>query len=165
MLTLLEEEDIHILDKPMETNMAEIGDKPDWLNLPDLAFNEIMMRVISLCTCMQVCSSWKERITKNILENPTKKNIIRARIERAIMTRQLISDCIFEAHQMTCHLSTEQIQLKCSQGINESEVKQFMNMVSAFIIFRHLLNCFLADPRESVDQCSQQNDGCYQGDY
>ena len=84
MLTLLEElEDIHILDKPMETNMAEIGDKPDWLNLPDLAFNEIMMRV-NLRTCMQVCSSWKDRITTNILENPTKKNIIRARMERAM---------------------------------------------------------------------------------
>ena len=63
--------------------MAEIEDKPDWLSLPDLAFNEIMM-MISLRKCMQVCSSWKERITKNILENPTKKNIIRARMERAM---------------------------------------------------------------------------------
>ena len=78
------EEDIHTLDKPMETNMAEIEDKPDWANLPDLAFNEIMMKRISLRTCMRVCSSWKERITKNILENRTKKNIIKARSERAM---------------------------------------------------------------------------------
>ena len=63
--------------------MVDIGDQPDWLNLPDLAFNEIMM-MTSLRKCMQVCSSWKERITKNILENPTKKNIIKARIESAM---------------------------------------------------------------------------------
>ena len=64
--------------------MAEIEDKSDWLNLPDLAFNEIMMMMISLRTSNQVCSSWRERITKNILENPTKRNIIRARSERAM---------------------------------------------------------------------------------
>ena len=77
------EEDINILDKPIETNMADIGGQPDWLNLPDLAFNEIMM-MISLRSCMQVCFSWRERITKYILENPAKKNIIKARIERAM---------------------------------------------------------------------------------
>ena len=144
--------------------MAEIGEKPDWLNLPDIAFNEIIMQRISLRTCMQVCSSWRERITKNILENPTKKNIIIARIEHARKIRQLLSDCIFEAHQRTCLLSPGEIQLGFSQGINEEEVEQFMNMVSAFIIFQHLLNCFLADPRESVDQCRKQNDGCYRAD-
>ena len=72
------------LEEPIEANMAYVGDQPDWLNLPDLAFNEIMMMKINLYSCTQVCSSWKERITKNILENPTKKNIIRARMERAM---------------------------------------------------------------------------------
>ena len=65
--------------------MVDIRDQPDWLNLPDLAFNEIMMMMmITLRTGTQVCSSWRERITKNILENPTKKNIIRARVERVM---------------------------------------------------------------------------------
>ena len=77
------EEDNNILDKPIEANMADIRDQPDWLSLPDLAFNEIMM-MVNLYSCMQVCSSWREMITKNILENPTKKNIIRARMERAM---------------------------------------------------------------------------------
>ena len=76
--------DIKALDKLIDTEMSDIGDQPDWLNLPDLAFNEIMM-MISLRNCMQVCSSWNEKITKNILENPTKKNIIRARIERVMV--------------------------------------------------------------------------------
>ena len=77
------EEDNNILDKPIEANMADTRDQPDWHNLPDLAFNEIMM-MVRLRTCMQVCSSWRVRITNNILENPIKKNIIRARIERAM---------------------------------------------------------------------------------
>ena len=68
------------------TNMADIGDQPDWLNLPDLAFNEIMMimKMISLRTCMQVCSSWRERIMENILKNPTKRIVIRIRILTAM---------------------------------------------------------------------------------
>ena len=72
------------LEEPIKANKADVGDQPDWLNLPDLAFNEIMMMKINLYNCTQVCSSWKERITKNILENPAKKNIIKARIERAM---------------------------------------------------------------------------------
>ena len=35
------EEDNNILDKPIEANMADTRDQPDWHNLPDLAFNEI----------------------------------------------------------------------------------------------------------------------------
>ena len=96
--TLLDgEEDNNILDKPIEDNMEDTRDQPDWLNLPDLAFNEIMM-MISLRSCMQVCSSWRERITKNILENPTKKNIIRARIERVI-----IGPAIFPSNEDICN--------------------------------------------------------------
>ena len=135
--------------------MADSGDHPDWLNLPDLAFNEIMM-MISLRNCMQVCSSWKERITKNILENPTKKNIIRARMERARKMRQQVqqlkqqvqqlTDCVFKAHQRFCLLSREQIQLGCSQGINEEEVEKFKDMVSAFIICPTLVHLFSCRP-------------------
>ena len=79
-LTVLEWlEDLHNMDNPIEANMADIGDQPDWLNLPDLAFNEIMM-MISLRKCMQVCSSWKKRIIENILKNPMKRMFIRIRI-------------------------------------------------------------------------------------
>ena len=75
---------IAIVDNLMEENMVEIEDQPNWLNLPDLVFNKIMMMtsMASLRRCTQVCSSWDERITKNILESP--KSIIRARIERAM---------------------------------------------------------------------------------
>ena len=72
--------------------MADIGDQPNWLNLPDLAFNEIMMMIISLHRCMQVCSSWRERITKNIWKNTTKRNFIRSRIERAISPERFPSN-------------------------------------------------------------------------
>lgn len=41
---------------------------------------------------------------------------------------QLLSESIFEAHTRTCLLNREQIQLGCSQGINERAVEQFKNM-------------------------------------
>ena len=71
------------MNKPIGAKMVDIGNQPNWLNLPELAFNEIMM-MVNLRTCRQVCSFWRERITKNIWENTTKRNFIRARIERAI---------------------------------------------------------------------------------
>ena len=43
---------------------------------------------------------------------------------------QLLADSIFEAHQRTCLLSREQIQVGCSQGINDFKVEQFKKMVS-----------------------------------
>lgn len=43
---------------------------------------------------------------------------------------QLLSDSIFEAHQRTCLLSREQIQVGWSQGINEYKVDQFRKMPS-----------------------------------
>jgi len=43
---------------------------------------------------------------------------------------QLLSDSIFEAHQRTCLLSREQIQVGWSQGINEYKVEQFSKMPS-----------------------------------
>ena len=58
----------------------------NWHHLPDLAFDAIMMMVslIDLRKSSKVCRSWKTKITKNILENRTKKNIIGARMERAL---------------------------------------------------------------------------------
>ena len=90
-----------IVDKPIEAKMVDIRDQPhqdhftesdpalymsNWHNLPDLAFDAIMMMVslTDLRKSSKVCRSWKEKITKNILENRTKKNIIRASIERAL---------------------------------------------------------------------------------
>ena len=89
------------VDKQIEANMVDIREQPlqdnftesdpaismnNWHNLPDLAFDAIMMMssLTDLRKCSRVCRSWKEKITKNILENRTKKNIIRARIERAL---------------------------------------------------------------------------------
>ena len=92
------------VDQQMEAKMVDIRDQDhqdqvteeeesdpalfmsNWHNLPDLAFDTIMMmvNVTSLRRCLQVCTSWKEKITQNIFENKTKKNIIRARMERAL---------------------------------------------------------------------------------
>ena len=44
----------------------------------------MMANIPDLRKCLRVCRSWKERIIKNILENRTKKNIIRARVERVL---------------------------------------------------------------------------------
>ena len=88
------------VDKQIEANMVDIREQPhqdnftesdpaismtNWHNLPDLAFDAIMMMssLTDLRKYSRVCRSWKEKIT-NILENRTKKNIIRASIERAL---------------------------------------------------------------------------------
>ena len=47
---------------------------------------------------------------------------------------QLLSDSIFEAHQRTCLLSREQIQVGCSQGVSQFKVEQFKKMVSCLFI-------------------------------
>jgi len=43
---------------------------------------------------------------------------------------QLLSDSIFEAHQRTCLLSRDQIQVGCSQGVSSFKVEQFKAMAS-----------------------------------
>ena len=63
------------------TNMA-------WLKLPELIFSDIMMMVglkslESLHRCRQVCSKWNEMILREIWENPSKKKIMKQRIERS----------------------------------------------------------------------------------
>ena len=80
--------DIELIDL---TAIEEEEPVPDWLNLPDLAFNEIMMKIAlvspqTLVRCTQVCSYWKAKITKNILENQTKMNMIRTKIDRTLTT-------------------------------------------------------------------------------
>ena len=64
------DEDIELIDL---TTIEDEEPVPDWLNLPDLAFNEIMMSIAlvspqTLVRCTQVCSYWRAKITKNILE-------------------------------------------------------------------------------------------------
>ena len=52
----------------------------------DLIFGKIMMMVgldslENLHNCRQVCSSWNAMIMRNIWENPSKRNIIKMKIE------------------------------------------------------------------------------------
>ena len=60
---------------------------PDWSMLPVIIFTEVMMKIVlesfeSLHRCRQVCKAWNERIMTNIWDNATKKEIIKARIEK-----------------------------------------------------------------------------------
>ena len=60
---------------------------PDWLSMPDLVRDEIMMKVgldnlESLHRCRQVCRAWNKAILTNIWESPSKRNIIKMRIEK-----------------------------------------------------------------------------------
>ena len=59
-----------------------------WLTLPELILSDIMMMVglkslESLHRCRQVCSKWNEMILREIWENPSKKKIMKQRIERS----------------------------------------------------------------------------------
>ena len=63
-------------------------DNPDWRMLGhDLIFQKIMMMVgldswESLQRCEKVCTAWNDMIMQNIWESPSKRNIIKMRIER-----------------------------------------------------------------------------------
>ena len=56
------------------------------LNLPDVPFNlfAMMLSITQLRRLTQVSSSWRKRITQNLLENPARRNDLRARIQRAL---------------------------------------------------------------------------------
>ena len=59
-----------------------------WVTLPDLIFSDIMMMVglgslESLHRCRQVCSKWNKMILIHIWESPSKKRIMKERIERS----------------------------------------------------------------------------------
>ena len=63
----------------------------DWLTLPDLIFDEIMMIVGldspgSLCKCRQVCRTWNVKIISNIWGNTLKRNILTDRVGDMIAT-------------------------------------------------------------------------------
>ena len=97
-----EEEEDRIVDKPTEdSNVYDVKvqshltslKKPEptsnfnfLLNLPDIPFNIFVMRLSigQLRGLTQVSSCLKKRITENILENPVRKDELRARIRRAM---------------------------------------------------------------------------------
>ena len=81
------EKEFIIADKQTESDTeAEHSPVNFWLNLPDVAFNALMMihSTTQIRKLTQVSSSLKKRITVNILENPATKKILRARMERAM---------------------------------------------------------------------------------
>ena len=58
-----------------------------WLMLPDLIFSDIMMMVgleslESLHRCRQVCKTWNEMILRDIWESPSRRKIMKERIEK-----------------------------------------------------------------------------------
>ena len=59
-----------------------------WARLPDLIFSDIMLMVgleslESLHRCRQVCSTWNEKILKDIWESQSRRKIMKERIERS----------------------------------------------------------------------------------
>ena len=59
-----------------------------WLKLPEMIFSDIMMMVglqslESLHRCRQVCTTWNEKILRDIWESRSKKKIMKERIERS----------------------------------------------------------------------------------
>ena len=59
-----------------------------WLTLPELIFSEIMLMVglgslESLHRCRQVCTKWNESIMVQIWGNPSKKKIMKEKIEKS----------------------------------------------------------------------------------
>ena len=73
-------------------------DNPDWRMLGhDLIFQKIMMMVglnslESLHRCRQVCTAWNSMIMQNIWESPSRRSIIKMRIERRWSPEMLPSD-------------------------------------------------------------------------
>ena len=68
----------------------------DWRMLPDLIFSDVMMKIVlesfeSLHRFRQVCKTWNERILSIIWENPSKREIIKTRIQKTWKTG-IISD-------------------------------------------------------------------------
>ena len=84
--------DIEVVDPPsMEGEESDhpllTSDFDNFLNLPDVPFNLFAMKlsITQLRGLTQVSSSWRKRITENILENPARKNELRTRIQRDIV--------------------------------------------------------------------------------
>ena len=58
-----------------------------FLNLPDIPFDvfAMMLSITQLRRLTKVSSSLKKKISENILEDPARKNDLRARIQRAML--------------------------------------------------------------------------------
>ena len=74
----------------------------DWRMLPDLIFSDVMMKIVlesfeSLHRCRQVCKNWNEKIMSNIWESPSKREIIKTRIEKTWETGKISDDEISHA--------------------------------------------------------------------
>ena len=59
-----------------------------WLTLPELIFTDVMLMVglgslESLHRCRQVCSKWNESIMVHIWGNPSKKKVMKEKIEQS----------------------------------------------------------------------------------
>ena len=73
-------------------------DSQQWLmSGHDLIFGKIMMMVgldslESLHRCEQVCTEWKAMIMVNIWESPSKRNILKIKIERIWASENLPSE-------------------------------------------------------------------------
>ena len=84
--------DIEVIEPPsMEGEESDhpllTSDLDNFFNLPDVPFNLFAMKlsITKLRGLSQVSSSWRKRITENILENPARKNELRTRIQRDIV--------------------------------------------------------------------------------
>ena len=86
--------DIEVVDPPSMEGEGEESDHPlltsdfdNFLNLADVPFNLFAMKlsITQLRGLTQVSSSWRKRITENILENPARRNELRTRIQRDIV--------------------------------------------------------------------------------
>ena len=70
-----------------ETNMTSLV-KKNWLMTPPPEIFDMIMMMVGLSSleslhrCRQVCSAWNAMILRNIWENPSKRKIIKIRIER-----------------------------------------------------------------------------------
>ena len=69
----------------------------DWLLLPDLVFNDLMIMVglqslESLHRCRQVCKTWNDKIMSNIWENQIRIKVLKVQIEKNWGPDRLPSD-------------------------------------------------------------------------
>ena len=64
------------------------SDKKNWLMTPPPEIFDMIMMMVGLSSleslhrCRQVCSAWNAMILRNIWENPSKRKMIKIRIER-----------------------------------------------------------------------------------
>ena len=71
-------------------SQMSVSQKPNWLELPDLVFDKVMLMIGLSCLealdrCRQVCTTWKLTLLRKLWENPRKSwgIVIRRRIEKS----------------------------------------------------------------------------------